>query len=172
MSGNIRRQWKYRNVTLDAILLCCFVGVFFGVSAFTFEAAKGWSYLSDDPLTCVNCHIMRDQYDSWQKSSHHSFATCNSCHVPHDPVDKWLVKAENGFRHSWAFTFQDFHEPIQAREASRRVVERNCRDCHEELTSAMTLLDAPAEADLHSGALSCLHCHGAVGHGAGFATNN
>ena len=126
------RRFVPPRTTSAGIVLCAALGIFLGVSCFTFEAAKGWSYLSDDPRTCVNCHIMRDQYDSWQNSSHHTVATCNSCHVPHDPIGKWLVKGENGFRHSWAFTFQDFPEPIRAREISRRVVEHNCRDCHAE----------------------------------------
>ena len=45
---------------------------FLGVSAYTFTYAEGFSYLSDDPKACINCHIMNDQYHSWSSSSHHS----------------------------------------------------------------------------------------------------
>jgi cytochrome c nitrite reductase small subunit len=146
------------------------LGICLGVGIVTFEAGKGWSYLSDNPQTCVNCHIMRDQYDSWQKASHHAFATCNSCHVPHDPIGKWLVKGENGFRHSWAFTFQDFPEPIQAREVSRQVIEHNCRDCHQSLVSEIAAHKSNHQHthDPHANAMQCLHCHANVGHGASF----
>ena len=30
--------------------------------------AQGFSYLSDDPAACANCHIMREHYDGWQKA--------------------------------------------------------------------------------------------------------
>jgi cytochrome c nitrite reductase small subunit len=55
---------------------------------------------------------MQPQFDSWQKSSHHSSASCVDCHLPHEPIKKWIAKAENGFLHSKAFTLQNFHEPI------------------------------------------------------------
>lgn len=70
------------------LLLAAVVGVFLGLSASTFTYAEGTSYLSNDPRACVNCHIMREQYDAWQKSLHHANATCNDCHVPHDLVGK------------------------------------------------------------------------------------
>ena len=77
---------------------------------------EGFSYLSNDPKACVNCHIMRDHYDGWQKASHHAVATCNDCHTPHDSLSpSTSSKAENGFWHSKGFTLQDFHEPIRIR---------------------------------------------------------
>src|SRR5512134_161926 len=105
---------RSRNVALLALF--GMVGLLVGVGSYTFYYAQGASYLSNDPRACVNCHIMRPQYDGWQKSSHHFVATCNDCHVPHDFVRKYLTKGENGFWHSYGFTFQNFHEPIQMRE--------------------------------------------------------
>src|ERR1043166_9012093 len=99
------------------------LGVLAGMGGYTFYYAKGAAYLSNDPKACVNCHIMRDQYDSWQKASHHSFAMCNDCHVPHDFVGKWLTKAGNGYHHSEAFTLQNFHEPIQIRPSNAAVLK-------------------------------------------------
>ena len=96
----------------------CAGGVLLGMGGFTFHTAKGTSYMSDNPAACVNCHVMRDQHDSWQKSSHHAVASCNDCHVPHGFVRKWLAKAEHGWNHSYAFTTQDFHEPIQIKKKS------------------------------------------------------
>ena len=58
------------------------VGVLGGLGLVTFHYAEGTSYLSADPAACVNCHIMRPQYDAWQKASHHAVATCVDCHDP------------------------------------------------------------------------------------------
>ena len=79
-----------------------------GAGGYTFYYAQGASYLSNDPQACVNCHIMREQFDGWQKASHHAFAACNDCHVPHDFFGKWLAKASNGYHHSEAFHLWEF----------------------------------------------------------------
>ena len=39
-------------------------GVLIGLSAFTFVYAEGFSYFSNDPNACMNCHIMREQFRS------------------------------------------------------------------------------------------------------------
>jgi len=40
------------------VVLACLLGVPAGIGAFTFVYANGYSYLSTDPRTCLNCHIM------------------------------------------------------------------------------------------------------------------
>lgn len=147
--------------TLLLVAVSVLAGIFVGVGSYTFYYAKGASYLSDDPQACVNCHIMREQYDSWSHSSHKAAATCNSCHTPHDLVGKYLTKAENGFRHSSAFTLMNFEEPIHMRPESRAVVEANCVDCHRALTSSIA-----ASHDDPKQAVDCLMCHRSVGHAA------
>ena len=97
---------------LAALVLCALLGALLGLGSYTFVYAEGTSYLSNDPRACVNCHVMREQYDAWQKTSHHAAATCNDCHVPQDLFGKYLAKAIHGYRHSKAYTFEDFHEPI------------------------------------------------------------
>lgn len=142
---------------LLGLSLAVLVGMVVGVGTFTFGYAEGWSYLSSDPRACVNCHIMTPQYSSWMKSSHHAVATCNDCHLPHSFVSKWLAKAENGFNHSWAFTFQDFHEPIQITPKNAAILQGSCLTCHESFMHEV--LGASAEEIL------CVRCHGDVGHG-------
>src|SRR5262245_623919 len=66
-----------KRVSLPALGLCALVGVLVGIGGYTVHYAGALSYLSDDPKACVNCHIMREQYDGWQKASHHAVATCN-----------------------------------------------------------------------------------------------
>lgn len=58
-----------------ALIASVMVGVLLGLGSFTFYDAKGTSYLSNDPAACANCHIMRSQFDGWQKGSHHQVAT-------------------------------------------------------------------------------------------------
>lgn len=69
------RTWK-----LAAIIAG---GVLCGLGSYTLYASRAWTYLSDDPATCVNCHIMGPYYATWNHSSHSRNATCNDCHVPH-----------------------------------------------------------------------------------------
>ena len=107
-------------------LACVAFGVVLGLGLYTFWYARGASYFSADPKACVNCHVMREQYDSWQKASHHAHATCVDCHLPHDFLGKYVAKAENGFWHSLRFTLQDFHEPIQIHAKNSGILERNC----------------------------------------------
>jgi cytochrome c nitrite reductase small subunit len=130
------------------------------MGAYTVHYAEGFSYLSNDPRACVNCHVMREPYDGWQKASHHAVATCNDCHVPHALIPKYLVKAEHGFWHSKGFTLQDFPEPIRIRPNSSRILQNNCVSCHRELVADI-LSDNGTGGEIPN----CVHCHGAVGHG-------
>ncbi len=136
------------------------MGVLFGVGAFTFKYAEGFSYFSSDPRACVNCHIMQPQFDSWQKASHHAVATCVDCHLPHSGLSKWRAKADNGYRHSKAFTLQDFHEPIMITEPNSRILQDNCLSCHGGL-----LHDIVAGSTSDPDAIRCVHCHRSSGHG-------
>lgn len=134
------------------------IGIPIGLGLFTFSYARGTSYLSDDPNTCVNCHIMRPQFEAWQHSSHARVAVCNDCHVPHsDPIAKWVVKGINGFNHSLAFTTGGFHEPIRANAMNASVVQANCIECHQGIVSMIAANHAGEE-------LACVTCHSDVGH--------
>ena len=134
------------------------VGIFTGLGLFTFGYGEGAAYLSNDPQSCANCHVMQPQLDSWQKSSHKAVATCNDCHLPHNFAGKWFTKADNGFFHSLAFTTNDFHEPIQIKERNRRVTQGACLYCHSDYVNHM--LPEVGGGDM----LTCAHCHGDVGH--------
>jgi cytochrome c nitrite reductase small subunit len=144
------------------VLLAGLVGIPLGVGAFTFVYAKGFSYLSPDPRACVNCHIMNPQYDAWLKSGHRHAATCVECHLPDRGLAKWVAKAGHGFRHSVAFTLQNFKEPIEITPADRVLVQANCVRCHAALVDAIQ-----ASAGPNGEALTCTRCHAGAGHGAG-----
>jgi cytochrome c nitrite reductase small subunit len=102
---------------------------------------------------------MHEQHDGWLKGSHRSVAVCNDCHVPHDLVGKYVTKARNGFWHSFYFTTGLFPEPIRVTAASRAIAEEACRHCHAAVVQAM---GTPAHAGSHE--ISCIRCHGSVGH--------
>lgn len=146
-------------MTLASVAVGLAVGAAVGLGGYTFVYAKGYSYLLNDPAACNNCHVMNDHFDGWIKSSHHAVATCNDCHTPHDPVGKYWTKAENGFFHALAFTTGDFPEPIRARGRNREVAEEACRHCHGPIVAQMTTGHEEAAQEL-----SCIRCHGAVGH--------
>jgi cytochrome c nitrite reductase small subunit len=141
-------------------LLSPLLGIFLGAGIYTFYYARGTSYLSNDPQACVNCHIMRSQYDSWEKASHHAYATCNDCHTPHSFLRKWIAKADNGYHHSVAFTLMNFHEPIQTKPTSVEVLNSNCLYCHKEYVSEITAHRVPQDQGL-----DCVRCHDNAGHG-------
>lgn len=141
------------------ILFCTsFVGIFVGLGLFTFAYGEGAAYLSNNPQSCANCHVMQPQLDSWEKSSHKAVATCNDCHLPPDFAGKWITKADNGIFHSLAFTTDDFHEPIQIKERNRRVTQRACLHCH------ASYVDHMLPVEQGGNMLTCVHCHGDVGH--------
>ena len=132
-----------------------------GTGGYTYHYGEGFSYLSSDPTACVNCHIMRDHYDGWQKASHHAVATCNDCHTPHDFVGKYYTKAENGFWHSYGLHAPELPRPAPHPAEERRVLQRSCVHCHEELVH-----DILGHGDGEDGgAASCVRCHASVGHG-------
>ena len=137
-----------------------FLGILLGIGIYTLRYAEGLSYLSKDPRACMNCHIMRPEFDSWQKSSHHGNAVCVDCHLPHNLIRKYIAKADNGYRHSKGFTFQNFHEPIMITPHNGRILQENCLRCHEGMVHGL----GPVTED-PSKAVQCVHCHNSVGHG-------
>jgi len=91
------------------------------------NASKALSYLSKDPLACINCHVMNTQYATWQHSSHRTSASCVECHLPTESiVDKYLAKAKDGWNHSVAFTMNSYEHNIQISEDGANRVQANC----------------------------------------------
>ena len=138
------------------------IGIPVGLGLFTFRYAEGLSYFSKDPQACANCHIMNDEYDSWQKAGHHHVATCADCHLPHELVPKLIAKTRNGWNHSKAFTLQNFHEPIMITPPNAKILQENCLHCHEDFVHDITVMQTAGGKE--SDAVSCVQCHKGVGH--------
>lgn len=149
-------------LTVPVLLLAALIGVVAGAGLFTFGYAEGLSYFSTDPRACVNCHIMNDQYASWSKGPHHAAARCIDCHLPHDFLPKYVAKAENGYRHSKGFTFEDFHEPIMITHKNALILQSNCLRCHADFVHDI-LSSSRGGGEAAGG---CVHCHRRVGHGS------
>ena len=140
-------------------MLALTVGLATGLGAFTFVYARGYSYLSNDPGACANCHIMREHFDAWNKSSHKNVATCNDCHTPHDLVGKYTVKAKNGFWHSFYFTTGRYPDPLRITAGNREVTADACRYCHAQIVAA---IEHPSASEKERS--NCVRCHEYVGH--------
>lgn len=144
------------------LLIAFFVGIFI----YTLYVSNAVSYLSDDPKTCVNCHVMRSEFATWQHSSHREVAVCNDCHVPHNNVvNKYFFKAKDGLRHATMFTFRMEPQVIKMHEAGQAVVQKNCQGCHQNVNRDVGLLNVTLEDKLHGEGKLCWDCHREVPHG-------
>lgn len=145
-------QWKPTVAVLS--------GIFFGLAAYTFYISKAPSYLSDNPETCINCHVMNPQFNDWAHSSHRNVAVCNDCHVPHDNVfKKYMFKAQDGLRHATIFTLRREPGSIYILDAGRKAVQANCVRCHERATGMQFLGSVMPGYRNHLQERNCLDCH-------------
>lgn len=163
----IKRFFQYlKPPTAWNIPVLAITGILFGLAAFLVYISKAPSYLSDDPKTCVNCHIMSPQYATWQHSSHRQWATCNDCHVPHDNVfNHYFFKAKDGLRHATIFTLRAEPQVIFIHEAGKNVVQQNCVRCHEDLISDNHIVGGYPHYVNERESRNCTSCHRETPHG-------
>lgn len=151
-------KWRFPVMVISSI--------FIGVVLFTFYVSKAHSYLSDNPETCMNCHIMAPQYATWNHSSHREVAHCNDCHVPHNNVfNKYYFKAKDGMRHATIFTLRKEPQVIFIREEGAEVVHNNCIRCHSKLLTDPKLVANVVAHKAHREDRKCWECHREVPHG-------
>lgn len=141
-------------------------GVLVGLVAYSIYVSRAYSYLSDKPEACINCHIMSPYYASWRHSSHGNVATCNDCHVPHDNVfHKYAFKAKDGLYHAAVFTLREEPDAIRPRAESHEVIMNNCIRCHEQLNTALVSTGTIDYQDvMHGQGKACWDCHQEVPH--------
>lgn len=142
------------------------LGILVGLGAYVVKISNAPSYLSDDPTTCVNCHVMYPQYASWYHSSHREVANCNDCHVPHNgTANKYFFKMKDGMRHSYVFTLRLEPQVIRIREAGQEVVQQNCIRCHEDLVSMVNIVEVTSKNSKEGKGHRCYDCHVDTPHG-------
>jgi len=162
-------SWK-----IPAIIL---LGVSAGMIIYILQISRFSSYLSEEPKTCMNCHIMAPQYATWSHSSHREEATCNDCHVPQNNfIFHYYFKAKDGLRHATIFTLRREPQVIQIRKAGMNVVQDNCIRCHEKQQACMQchimmkneedeITALNCEYDYYHEGRYCWECHREVPHG-------
>lgn len=141
-------------------------GVIVGLGAYAIYMSRAHSYLSDEPETCINCHIMSPYYASWNHSSHSQWATCNDCHVPQDNViSKYAFKAKDGLYHAAVFTIKGEPQAIRPTEASYEVIMNNCIRCHTQLNTEFVKTGMIEYSETKSGkGKACWDCHTQIPH--------
>lgn len=141
-------------------------GLIVGLLFYLLHISRAASYLSDEPSTCMNCHIMAPQYATWGHSSHREHASCNDCHVPHQNMaKKYWFKAKDGMRHATIFTLRKEPQVIMIREEGKEVVQENCIRCHSRLLTDDKVLSY--NTDTHHSRMErpCWDCHRETPHG-------
>lgn len=142
------------------------LGILLGLILYIIKISNAVSYLSDEPSTCVNCHIMAPQYATWSHSSHREVTNCNDCHVPHNNIlNKYYFKAKDGIRHATIFTLRAEPQVIQIHQAGINVVQENCKRCHLYLNKEVSSIKATGINSLHGAGKLCWDCHREVPHG-------
>jgi cytochrome c nitrite reductase small subunit len=142
------------------------LGIFSGLFVFLLYISNAPSYLSDDPKTCVNCHIMAPQYATWQHSSHRENTHCNDCHVPNDNfVNHYYFKAKDGLRHATIFTLRAEPQVIEIKEAGIHAVQQNCLRCHDDLVHDAKVYSYTSHYHDYRTDRLCWECHREVPHG-------
>ena len=134
------------------------LGSLIGVGGFTFIYARGYSYVSNDPAVCANCHIMENHYRAWMKSS----TAPSRCATTAIPRPAWCRSTRP--RRSTGSTIRSPSRPAGFPSRSRitprnsEVTEKACRKCHDDIVNA---IEGP---DPGTNRLSCIRCHATVGH--------
>jgi cytochrome c nitrite reductase small subunit len=142
------------------------LGILTGMGILIFHISNASSYISNDPQTCINCHVMTTQFASWQRSSHAHVATCNDCHVPHDNfIHTYAFKASDGIRHATMFTFRLEPQVIRIKDAGINVVQANCIRCHNMLVNSTWLINVNGKSAMHGQGQLCWNCHRETPHG-------
>ncbi|MBS4014715.1 MAG: cytochrome c nitrite reductase small subunit [Bacteroidetes bacterium] len=142
------------------------LGIFTGFLILIIHVSNATSYLSDDPKTCINCHVMYPHYASWSKSSHQATATCVDCHVPNDNIfRKYAFKAKDGFMHSTYFTFRWEPQVLKIKSAGTQVVQDNCIRCHLRQVDMVQIVEVTRDMANRGDGKLCWECHRDTPHG-------
>lgn len=151
-------NWRFTVIILSGILA--------GILLLVIHVSNAPSYLSEDPETCINCHVMYPHYASWSNDSHHNRAGCTDCHIPQDNfVRHYAVKARDGLSHSTYFTFRWEPQVITIKERGRAVVQENCIRCHIHLVDMTSLVTVDRRAAEKNQGKYCWECHRETPHG-------
>lgn len=159
MKGKI--SFKTLSIVSVVLAVLCF--------AYMLELSKVFSYFSDNPKACINCHVMNTHYATWQHSSHARAANCLDCHADNSGViNKYIAKAIDGYNHGTAFSFDLYGDSIKISDTGAKRTQQNCINCHSELVSNVINggdINHGKEDVGVIGARKCWECHKGIPHG-------
>lgn len=146
------------------LTLLTLLSVFIGALTLTFN-------YFDTAGSCVLCHSMKPNYESWQKSSHAKLP-CMSCHAPPGGALSLMMEHVLAGKLVVAEFVTGFHEPINAEsEWSQEHMETDqCERCHDLETRVVTPSEAvpnmTSQAHLQhlAAGLRCTTCHNRIAH--------
>ncbi len=125
------------------------------VGAFGLNA---WSARSE---FCGSCHdVMGEHYESWARSSHGGLADCLDCHSEPGWVGYYHSKLE-GARNAMSY-YLGIEKSSEAPPPGPASCLRSGCHTRENLLSAET--DGGGTHSMHLDRVSCVGCHGAIGH--------
>jgi cytochrome c nitrite reductase small subunit len=108
---------------------------------------------SSTPEFCAGCHVMETEYEAWRHTGAHRRIKCVDCHLPNDTKVRHLTwKNIDGMKDMILFYSGKVSENLRISERGARVVQENCRRCHEE-TIARINVDR-----------NCWECHRRLSH--------
>lgn len=146
---------KFLKTVNKKLLIFLFLGVFIGIVAAVASAET--MHYTDTAEFCSTCHPMETAYQSFSDSTHANLS-CNKCHAPTDNLFKKVVfKAKAGSHDIYMNTFNadEIPDVIHANQASKDVIQENCKSCHESSIQNVT----------HDVKDYCIDCHRQVPHG-------
>jgi cytochrome c nitrite reductase small subunit len=108
---------------------------------------------TDQAQFCGNCHTMNEYVRTHQMSGHAKQA-CNDCHIPAGGLDRYIFKGMTGTSDSFVTVLGTVADVIHATDATRKVVNDNCKRCHE-----TTILNVSMDSKAY-----CTDCHRSVPH--------
>lgn len=115
---------------------------------------------SSQPSYCRSCHQMKQEYESWTKSSH-TKVTCVACHQ--EPgIAGWTIMKLRINRMILLKTTKGYREPI-----TTKVNSSSCMQCHDILRAKVVQsygIKMSHKEPLEAG-FRCSDCHNTVGHG-------
>ncbi|MCL1861694.1 MAG: cytochrome c nitrite reductase small subunit [Proteobacteria bacterium] len=141
-------------------------GVAAGLGLYSMYTARIFSYLSDDPAACVNCHIMSAAYKSWERSSHSKWTNCKDCHVPqYNKLAGLLFEAKDGLHHAAVLLTNNVPTAPRPLAGAAKVIQSNCVRCHTQLTLEFVRVGKATITDFrHNDDKACWDCHRFVPH--------
>lgn len=108
---------------------------------------------------CSACHLMKQNYLSWQKSTH-AQARCLQCHQSKGFLSSLFTTAKIG-----RYFFVTFLK-IQPQALSAQVSSENCLECHPAITEKLRETGGIriSHREFNQAGYPCTKCHGQVAH--------